>query len=405
MKKALLLIGFWLIATPLLLELVVRAAVPALPPALQVVAQRVVQGESLDINRIGLMTMDIDHGFMMKTGVTDALYGPGQGVGFHVSTIQIQGSRMGFRSEPFTLGDRVDAAVVGDSFSFCFTEYEDCWVTRFAASTRLATMNLAQGSTGSVSHWRFIETFGQTFEPPLVIWQFFVNDFNEDYQLALLREEIEPLGETVVPEYPESGGPILQWLRSNSVAWVLIETTLSGESAYVSDFEKYHFSRPYSVEYDGNRLNFGQRYEQIAANLDDPRVAAGVPMTRDALEQAKATVEGWGGKFAVFLIPTREEVYRHLTAPVMGEAEVDALGAPRRKMLELCGALELTCLDLLPVLQDYAKRGEHLYYTDDMHLNPRGNEVVAAEVETWLRELGYLDAASGIIEESETAGD
>jgi hypothetical protein len=189
------------------------------------------------------------------------------------------------------------------------------------------------------------------------------------------------------------------------VAWVVIETALSGESAYVSDFEKYHFSRPYAVEYNGHRLNFGQRYEQIVSNLDDPRVAAGVPMTWDALEQAKATVQGWGGKFAVFLIPTREEVYKHLTAPLMGEAEVDALGAPRRKMLDLCSELELTCLDLLPILQDYAKRGEHLYYTDDMHLNPRGNEVVAAEVESWLRDLGYLDSASGIIGESETAGD
>lgn len=312
---------------------------------------------------------------------------------------------MGFRSAPFTLGDHVDAAVVGDSFSFCFTEYEDCWVTRFAEATGLATMNLAQGSTGSVSHWRFIETFGQTFEPPLVIWQFFINDFNEDYQLAVLRGETEPLGETAVPDYPEDGGPVLRWLRANSVAWVVLETTLAGEGAYVSDFERYHFSRPYSVEYNGHRLNFGQRYEQIAANLDDPRVAAGVPMTRDALEQAKAAVEGWGGTFAVFLIPTREEVYRHLTAQVMGEAEVDALGAPRRKMLDLCGELDLNCLDLLPILQDYAKRGEHLYYTDDMHLNPRGNAVVAAEVGSWLRALGYLDAASGIMGVNETVGE
>src|SRR5690606_1616620 len=187
--------------------------------------------------------------------------------------------------------------------------------------------------------------------------------------------------------------------------WVLIETTLAGESAYISDFEKYHFSRPYSVEYDGHKLNFGQRYEQIAADLDDPRVAAGVPMTRDALEKGKATVEGWGGASHVFRIPAREDVYRPLTAPVMGEAEVDALGAPRRKMIDLCDELGLTCLDLLPVLQDYAKRGEHLYYTNDMHLNPRGNAVVAAEVEAWLRALGYVDAASGIIEESETAGD
>ena len=390
MKKVVLLLGFWLIVTPLLVEVAVRFAVPMLPAPLQVAAQRVYQGESLDINRVGLMTRDIDQNFMMKPGITDALYGPGEGVAFRVSTIQIQGSRMGFRSEPFTLGARVDAAVVGDSFSFCFTEYEDCWVTRFADASGLATMNLAQGSTGSVSHWRFIETFGQTFQPPLVVWQFFVNDFNEDYQLAVLREEIEPFPETVVPEYPDEAGPIVRWLRGNSVAWVVMETALAGEDAYVSDFERYHFTRPYSVTYGGNRLNFGQRYEQIASNIDDPRVAAGIPMTRDALLNAQKTIAGWDGKLALFLIPTREEVYRPLTAPLMGEDAVDALGAPRRKMLELCEELELTCLDLLPILQAYAEQGEHLYYTDDMHLNPRGNAVVAGEIEGWLDRIGYI---------------
>jgi len=390
MKKALLLVGFWIIATPLLVEGAVRLAVPLLPAPLQVAAQRVYLGESQEINRVGLMTRDIDHNFMMKTGISNALYGPGEGVAFHVSTIQIQGSRMGFRSDPFTLGDRVDVAVVGDSFSFCFTEFEDCWVTRFARSTGLATMNLAQGSTGSVSHWRFIETFGQTFMPPLVIWQFFVNDFNEDYQLAVLREEIKPFPETVVPGVTDRTGPIVRWLRGHSVAWVVLETALFGEDAYISDFERYHFTRPYSVEYNGHTLNFGQRYEQIASNIDDPRVASGIPMTRGALEQAQKTIAGWNGKLAVFLIPTREEVYRALTAPIMGEGAVNLLGAPRRKMLELCEDLDLTCLDLLPILQAYAAQGEHLYYTDDMHLNPRGNEVVAKEVEAWLESIAFI---------------
>lgn len=390
MKKALLLIGFWVVVTPLLLELVVRVATPILPPTLQLAALRVIEGESTDINRLGLMTMDIDHGFMMKPNIKDALYGPGEGVAFHVDTVQIQGSRMGFRSAPFTPGDRVDTAVVGDSFSFCFTEYADCWVTRFAQSTGLHVMNLAQGSTGSVSHWRFVDTFGRTFEPPLVIWQFFVNDFNEDYQLALLRGEIDKLGDTVVPDYPDEGGPILSWLRHNSAAWVVAETALAGEGAYISDFERYHFSRPYTVEYNGHRLNFGQRYEQIASDLDDPRVAAGVPMTRDALKQARDAVTGWGGALAVFLIPTREEVYSDLTAPIIGEDVIDLLGGPRRKMLDVCDDLGLTCLDLLPILQRYARDGEHLYYTDDMHLNPRGNAVVAAEVEAWLAGLSLL---------------
>lgn len=387
-----LLVGFWLVVTPLLLEGVVRLATPALPPYLQLVAQRVTSGEALDINRIGLMSMDIDHNFMMKTGVTDALYGPAPGVAFRVSTVQVQDSRMGFRSRPFTLGDPIGAMVVGDSFSFCFTEYDDCWVTRFDRSTGLPTFNTAQGSTGSVSHWRFIDTFGRTFEPPLVIWQFWVNDFNEDYQLAVLRGEIpESSVRTEVPDYPDEGGAVIQWLRANSVAWAVTEVALGNESAYVSDFEKYHFTRPYTVEYNGHRLNFGQRYEQIATNLDDPRVYTGVPMTRMALRQAKAAVEGWGGQLVVVILPTREEVYRDLTAPVMGAEAVDALGAPRRAMNGLCRLEALTCLDLLPIFQGYAAQGDHLYYTDDMHLNPTGNAILAYEVERWLRGLGYVE--------------
>lgn len=397
MKKALLLIGFWVVVTPLLLELVVRVATPILPPTLQLAALRVIEGESTDINRLGLMTMDIDHGFMMKPNIKDALYGPGEGVAFHVDTVQIQGSRMGFRSAPFTLGDRVDTAVVGDSFSFCFTEYADCWVTRFAQSTGLHVMNLAQGSTGSVSHWRFLDTFGRAFEPPLVIWQWFVNDFNEDYQLAVLRGEMPPSDvETVIPDYSQQANPIVSWLRNHSVAWVVLEIGLFGEDAYISDFERYHFTRPYEVTYSdpqgtAHALRFGQRYEQIASNIDDPRVASGVPLTRDALAQAQAAVESWGGQMVVVLIPTREEVYEHLTAPVMGAEAVAELGETRRVMNDLCADLGLTCLDTLDALQESARRGEHLYYTEDMHLNPNGNAVLADLVIAWLRDLGLVD--------------
>lgn len=398
MRKALLLILFWLIVTPLLLEGAMRLAVPALPAGLRIAAERVMRGESTNINRINLMLRDIDHNFMMRPDVQDAVYGSHATVAFHVSTVPILDSRMGFRTRPFKQGDRVDVAVVGDSFSFCFTEYADCWVTRFEGSTGLATMNLGQGSTGSMSHWRFIDTFGRAFEPPLVIWQWFVNDFDEDYQLAVLRGEIEQYPAPEVPDYPDSTSPVIAWMRENSVAWVVAEIALVGEDAYISDFERFHFTRPHEVTYTdpqgvSHMLRFGQRYEQITTNLDDARVAAGVPMTQEALSSAQSAVESWGGKLAVFLIPTREEVYAHLTAPIMGADAVEALGQTRLKQLELCESLGLTCLDLLPMLQDYARRGEHLYYTEDMHLNPYGNAVVAQLVEDWLREIDYLPTA------------
>jgi hypothetical protein len=98
---------------------------PYLPPALQLAAERAEKGQALDINRLQLMTMDIDHNFMMRPNVDNALYGPKESVVFHVTTTQILDSRMGFRTYPVKQGDKIDVAVVGDSFSFCFTEFVD----------------------------------------------------------------------------------------------------------------------------------------------------------------------------------------------------------------------------------------------------------------------------------------
>ncbi len=394
MRKWLLLFLVWLIVTPLLLEIGLRVAKPLLPPALQLAAERAEQGTALDINRLQLMTMDIDHNFMMRPNIDDALYGPKQTVVFQVDTVQILDSRMGFRTDPVQQGDAIDIGVVGDSFSFCFTEYADCWVTRLQAATGKRIMNLAQGSTGSMSHWRFIETFGQAFRPPLVIWQWFGNDFNEDYQLALTRSETTSLGETVVPDYHADDAPVLRWLRSNSVAWVVLETALVGEDAYISDFERYHFTPAAEVAYAGLPLAVGQRYEQIAMNTADPRVAYGIPTTREALLNAQTTVEAWGGQFAVILIPTREEVYAAVTAPALGDETLAIYRGARSTMLDLCADLDLTCYDLLADLQAAAPAaaadGYLLYYPDDMHLNPTGNAVVAGLVERWLIAQGLL---------------
>ncbi|HEX2623129.1 MAG TPA: hypothetical protein VHL11_23375 [Phototrophicaceae bacterium] len=385
------MILFWIIVTPILLEVGMRLLAPYLPPALQLAAERAEKGQALDINRLQLMTMDIDHNFMMRPNVDNALYGPKETVVFHVTTTQILDSRMGFRTYPVKQGDKIDVAVVGDSFSFCFTEFVDCWVTRFEQATGLRTMNLAQGSTGSMSHWRFVDTFGRAFQPPLVIWQWFGNDFNEDYQLALTRGETASLGDTVVPDYHKNDAPVLRWLRSNSVAWVVIETALFGEDAYISDFERYHFTPEGEVQFNGHTLEYGQKYEQIAMNMSDPRVSYGISTTREALLNSRQAVESWGGKFVVFLIPVREEVYSDLIAPKLGADQMAIYSGARETMLGLCDELQLTCYDLLPDLQTYARQGDLLYYPDDMHLNPHGNVVVEELIQKWLDGLGFLN--------------
>jgi lysophospholipase L1-like esterase len=53
-------------------------------------------------------------------------------------------------------------------------------------------------------------------------------------------------------------------------------------------------------------------------------------------------------------------------------------------MLDLCAELDLRCFDAYEALQARAQQGDALYYSDDMHLNPAGNRVLAEAISAWL---------------------
>jgi len=92
----------------------------------------------------------------------------------------------------------------------------------------------------------------------------------------------------------------------------------------------------------------------------------------------------------IILIPVRELVYEHLTAPILGDETMTIFRNNHQTMLDLCDELSLICLDMLPIFAEYAQQGELLYYTEDMHLNPRGNEILAQAVHTFLQHNDLL---------------
>ncbi len=69
------------------------------------------------------------------------------------------------------------------------------------------------------------------------------------------------------------------------------------------------------------------------------------------------------------------------------------LDQPYQAMLDFCEAQDLMCIDLLPILTPYAEAGEQIYYTTDIHLNARGNEVLAEALAAWLDEHPDIFAA------------
>jgi cell wall assembly regulator SMI1 len=65
------------------------------------------------------------------------------------------------------------------------------------------------------------------------------------------------------------------------------------------------------------------------------------------------------------------------------KAAVNAIAAPRLRLLDFCKAQNLLCLDLLPGLQ--AQADQRIYYTNDSHLNAQGNRAAATLISTFLR--------------------
>jgi lysophospholipase L1-like esterase len=144
--------------------------------------------------------------------------------------------------------------------------------------------------------------------------------------------------------------------------------------------------KPYRVKVGDQIMRFGAGYEQQAMDMTRGENQIGLEYSRTAFEEAQALVKTWDGQIVVIVIPTREEVYAPLTEPIMGTEALDKQRSARIAMLDLCTDLSLLCYDPLATFQDHAAKGEMLYFSDDMHLNPYGNTVLAEALAAWLQE-------------------
>ena len=331
---------FWLILTVVLLELGLRAFASSLPPDLQALANLAAHGTPFAEPWEHAWIRNPDHYFILKPGLVDALQFGSPQVRFHVNTIELwEGGGVGFRTRPVDYF--VDAVVVGDSFAFCFTERADCWVWQLEAASGMGIVNLGLPGTGSRSHQLVLRDFGRPLRPPLVIWQFFGNDFNDDYGLAAARAEIEPVAESAdAADDSAAAEPVAAWLRTHSALFAVVEKLVTGErqdlDAAARQFEERYEARTAS----GEILRFGQPYEPVALDMSRSQNQAGYELSRAAFAAARDLVRSWGGDMVVVLTPTREEVYAPLTASALG-ADLDAIRSARLAMLALCS--ELNC--------------------------------------------------------------
>jgi len=372
-------IAFGVALAWLLAEVLLRALFFALPPRLQLVLGpvRVTPFSERSLLPDPIWQPDIDY-LTIARPVTDYEQFGSAEVRFTVTTEQLWTMRGAFRTRQELVDRYVDGVVVGDSFAFCFTDAEDCWVDRLAGQTNRNLINLGMVSTGSVAHQRVLEDYGLPLRPPLVLWQWYGNDANEDYGLAQLRGEAQTPPDDATPTEPKRS-----WLERNSAVVVLIQMLLGQDERYAASLQ--FLDREWAQDGD-LRLGFGRPYLWGAFDLSRPQNQEGWRLSQNAFRAARQRVEGYGGHLVIVLMPTKEQVYRHLAEPLVGAERMALLDENYQTMLEFCHTEGLTCLDPLPAFQERAAAGEQLYYTTDIHLTPHGNAVLADWLAAWLAE-------------------
>lgn len=372
-----------LLITLVALEGALRLFAPQLPGQIGVVARYVTTGQPFGEQWTPAWRENHDHFYTLRPGITDALQYGSPSVSFQLTTHKLWDDGLaadegiGFRTAPVDFS--ADAVVVGDSFGFCFTEQADCWVDIWASRAGINVVNLSTPVTGSISHARMIEDFATPLEPLLVVWQFFGNDFYDDYVLDVWRGDIESLNAEA------SGTEQGSWLTRHTVIGAVTELLSTGTWSGLPAGEQA-YQPQYRTAYPGGVLEFGKHYELTALDMSRPENQYGLQRTHQALAKAKAEVEAWGGQLMVIIIPTREEIYQAITAPVMGEKQIETLASARYAMLDLCEELALACLD--PTHELSQRSGDTaLYYADDMHLSAAGNTALAEILARWLESI------------------
>lgn len=379
------------------LEVLLRVAYPLFPYTIQA-ALREVRLTPFTEKRIlpqQIWQADDNYQLISRSNIDSQLQFPDPRVGIVVTTKNWldPDSHVGFRVPSMEWQPRwpVDAVVVGDSFSFCYTEYDSCWVQRLADEHGMSVVNLGQVATGSISRLNLLKTFGLLHEPDLVIWQWYGNDFNDDYGMALMNGSLD---QESAPESQGSGAPpphpFVRWLEKHSaVYWIVRTYTSSKQDRYT--FER--FVDPFRAELGDAYFTFGRPYTLKAFDMSDPKNRIGLSLSQESILQASERLSEAGVFLLLVLVPSKEEVYRPWTEDVLGLDQIEALGEGRRQMATFCAEHGLSCLDPTPALAEPAASGKHVYWPDDSHLNDLGNQILANAVWNFLVENEFVTAS------------
>jgi lysophospholipase L1-like esterase len=335
----------------------------------------------------------------------------------------------GFRNT--TALRQAHVVTLGDSQTYGTSARTDhAWPAVLGRLSKTPVYNMGLGTYGAAHSAENIAT-ALELDPELVVFAlYFGNDFYDDFRFALANGllstliSIEAVNEVTALENKKtlaeeidflfartsgngdselsaesSGLPILTWLAEHLRLFGLLRAikveleTRNDITLLDRDFEKAVTSLTdrqatfVSVFDDGEwKTILAAPYRYRVLDDSDPRVRAGIEVTKDALRRMRDRVVEAGADYVVLLVPTKEYVFWPRVETPRDHAMLEELSAIEKRLHEELGVFldseKIPFVDLATALR---RSVEQPYFSNaDGHPNRLGHEIIAREV---LRQL------------------
>ena len=313
---------------------------------------------------------------------------------------------------------QVDVVGLGDSQTWGVNvQSADAWPQQLAKLSQRSVYNMSVGGYGPVQYWRLTEK-ALNFSPKVIIvGLYFGNDLYDAYSLTygndhyadlrsnpasdeLKHDTIRNASQAYWDEEKNfhntygrsspSGWSF--WVREHSAVGRLLNRSEFWPGATDVDYE---IDREWAQAYpahgavcndDRLRTVFTSAYRLTALDLDDPRIAEGLRITKVVLSRTQQELDGHGVKLLVLLIPTKELVYDDLMqregrSTGTYSRLVGMENRAREEVKAWCTEKHIACVDALPELRIAIANRQQVYpSTTESHPNAAGYAVLAATV-------------------------
>ena len=322
----------------------------------------------------------------------------------------------GFRND--AIRPRVDIVTLGDSQTWGVNvQSVDSWPRQLERLSGTLVYNMGVGGYGPVQYWALTDKALEFSPQTVVVGLYLGNDVYDAYALVYANDayadlRAKPAGDemridtiktksdffwdeekTFHNNYGRSSpsGWSL-WLREHSAIGRLLNRDGLWPGATDVDYEidrawvRTHSDHGAICEDAQVRTVFTTAYRLTGLNLDEPRIAEGLRITKEVLSRAHQKVTGKGAKFLVLVIPTKESVYAELMqregrSTGAYQLLVEMENRARNDLLSFCAQKGLVCVDALPNLRSAIARRQQIYPSStESHPNANGYGILAGIV-------------------------